>query len=117
MGCCSAWFIWHMIYGVGSRVVQDWEYAAYLTTVVSCGALAGSLFGLLCGLLTLHPVSVLAVGQGLAILDFVFSPYVSWQDGLANYFVALVVSTAVMAVVSRLFPRIRKVTARSGCGR
>lgn len=108
IGFIAAWLIWNMIYGVGNRVIQDWEYEKYLSTVSVCGGLIGSALGLFSGLFTLHPISVLVASYGLAIMDFVLSPYVSWQDGLANYSVALLVSAAVMGVVSHLSPKIRQ---------
>lgn len=43
LGFAAAWVMWILIYGIGSRVIQDQEYVDYENSILLAGVLAGSI--------------------------------------------------------------------------
>ena len=101
LGFVAAWVMWEWIYGIGSRVIEDHENYEYASSVHLAGVIASSVSAIACAILSRRPFLSAFLIHLTAGLTFVIIPIGSWQAGVRNYFVALVIWTAIIVWIFR----------------
>jgi len=103
IGYVAAWTLWMMIYGIGTRVIEDWEHYEYAGRVRLAGTVVGGIVGIAAGILCRRPLTMVLLSHLVAGLAATFLPMGSWRWGLATYSSWL----AVIWVVASLFSRCK----------
>jgi hypothetical protein len=101
IGYVAAWTLWMMIYGIGARVIEDWEHYEYAGRVHLAGTVVGGAIGLVAGIWCHRPLTTVSLCHLVAGLGATFLPMGSWRWGLATYAASLTVALVVAAVFSR----------------
>ena len=88
IGYLAAWTLWMSIYGIGTRVIQDWEHYEYASRVQWVGTVAGGLIGLFSSILIRRPMLFVLLGHlcaGLVAFAALNMLTDSWRLGLVVY--------------------------------
>jgi len=101
IGFMAAWTLWMMIYGIGGRVIEDWEHYQYAGRVHLVGTVFGGIIGLAAGICCRRPLTTTFLCHLVAGLAATFLPMGSWRWGLATYTTWLAVALVIVAVFSR----------------
>lgn len=101
IGYVAAWTLWMMIYGIGARVIEDWEHYEYARRVHLAGTVVGGIIGLAAGILCRRPLTTVFLCHLVAGLAATFLPMGSWRWGLATYSSWLAVALVLAALFSR----------------
>ena len=103
-GLVSAYLTWNLIYAIGTRVIQDQEHYAYATVMNACGALSGALLGVIAGSISRRPLLATIMPHILAPIPFFLTvfPLESWRDGIAEHFITIWATGAVLAFALRI---------------
>jgi hypothetical protein len=101
IGYIAAWALWMMIYGIGARVIEDWDHYEYAGRVHLAGTVVGGIIGLAAGILCRRPLTTVFLCHLVAGLAATFLPMGSWGWGLATYSAWLAVAFVVAACFSK----------------
>ena len=111
IGYVAAWTLWMMIYGIGARVIEDWEHYEYAGYVHLAGTVFGGIVGLAAGRWCGRPMATVLLCHLVAGLAATFLPMGSWRWGLATYSAWLAVALVVAAAFQK--KRIMKTGAEA----
>ena len=115
LGFATAWVMWMLIYGIGSRVIQDQEHVDYEKLILLAGVIASSIVGIACVFLSRRPFLSAFLIHLVVGINFVIIPVASWQSGVWNYFVTLGVWTVITVWMFRRKPKTELKCCAQNC--